>query len=175
MRKINYNLKQIKGIVFVVDGVLSPSTVALDNSGRPLKMCNVKDGYALQLAVKKGLRIAVISGGQSEAVRNRMDLLGIHDVWENQADKLPVLLEWMKKYGLKKEEVAYMGDDIPDLRCLRNVGLPCCPHDAAWEAKQESLYISPFSGGYGAGRDLIEQVMRSKDLWSADTVDNLIW
>lgn len=175
MSKIDYDLRKIKGLVFDVDGVLSPSTVGLDESGRPLKMCNVKDGYALQLAIKKGLKIAVLTGGRSEAVVNRMHLLGIQDIWENVADKLPVLEEWKTNNGFSKEEIAYMGDDIPDLRCMRNVGLPTCPSDAAWEVKQESLYISPLAGGYGAVRDLLEQVMRSQNLWTVNAINNLIW
>lgn len=175
MSRIDYDLKIIRGIVFDVDGVLSPSTVQVDESGRPLKMCNVKDGYALQLAVKKGIRIAVVTGGRSQAIVNRLHLLGIWDIWENVQDKFPVLEEWMKKYNFQKEEVAYMGDDIPDLRCMRNVGLPTCPFDAAWEVRQEALYISPFTGGYGAARDLIQQVLTRQELWSVNTINNLIW
>ena len=175
MSKIAYDLKQIKGMAFDVDGVLSPSTLQLDQNGRPLKMCNVKDGYALQLSAKEHLKIAVITGGSSEAVVNRMHLLGINDIWENAADKLPVLQNWMAIHNLQKEEILYMGDDIPDLRCLRNVGLPCCPHDAAWEVKQESVYVSPFSGGYGAVRDVIQQVLQAHNLWSPAKIHNLIW
>lgn len=175
MSKIDYDLRRIKGVALDVDGVLSPSTTPLELSGRPRRMCNVKDGYALQLAVKMGLKIAVITGGESEAVANRMKLLGIEDVWQNVADKLPVLQEWMEKHGMEKEETAYMGDDIPDLRSLRNVGLPCCPYDAAWEVKQESLYVSPISGGYGAVRDIIEQILKSQGRWSAESMENLIW
>ena len=81
----------------------------------------------------------------------------------------------MDKYKFNKDEIAYMGDDIPDLRSLRNVGLPCCPYDAAWEVKQESVYISPFSGGYGAVRDVLEQILKSLNLWLPDSIHNLIW
>ena len=175
MSKIDYDLTKIKGIVFDVDGVLSPSTVQLGKDGRPLKMFNVKDGYALQLAIKQGIKIALITGGNSDAVVNRMKLLGINDIWENVGDKLPVLNQWMTENSLTKEEVAYMGDDIPDLRCLRNVGLPCCPFDAAWEVKQESVYVSKFTGGYGAVRDILEEILKSQDAWSSTIISNLIW
>lgn len=175
MSKIDYDLCKIRGIAFDVDGVLSPSTVAIGEDGRPIRMGNVKDGYAIQLAVKQGLIIAVISGGRSETTVNRMKILGVDDVWQGASDKLTALKEWMSKHGLKKEEVAYMGDDIPDLRCLRNVGLPCSPFDGSWEVKTESLYISPFTGGYGCARDLIEQVLRAKGLWSAESNSSLIW
>lgn len=175
MSKIDYPLECIKGIALDIDGVLSPSTVCIREDGTPQRMGNVKDGYAIQLAVKRGLKIAVITGGHSQAMKNRMNLIGVTDVWENVADKLPVLHEWMSRNSLEKKEVAYIGDDIPDLRCLRNVGLPCAPFDAAWEVKQESLYISPFSGGYGCVRDLIEQVLKARNLWSVESLESLIW
>lgn len=175
MSKIDYDLKKIKGVVFDVDGVLSPSTVPVEPSGRPQRMGNVKDGYAMQLAVKYGLKIAVISGGRSENFLNRMRLLGIEDVWFGVADKFPVLKDWMKQHDLYEEEVAYMGDDIPDLKCMRHVGLPCSPYDAAWEVRQESRYVSPFTGGYGAARDLLEQIMRAKNFWDSKSVKALIW
>lgn len=175
MSRIDYDLSKIKGIAFDIDGVLSPSTVPISKEGTPIRMGNVKDGYAIQLAVKKGIHIAVISGGKSEEMTHRMELLKVNDLWQGIKDKLPVLVQWMQTRGLKPEEVAFMGDDIPDLRCLRAVGLPCSPFDAAWEAKQESRYISPFSGGYGAARDLIEQVMKARNLWNPEDSDCLIW
>ena len=165
MSKIDYDLKKIKAIVLDVDGVLSPSTIPISEKGEPLRMGNVKDGYALQFAARHGLKFAIITGGFSEAVANRFKILGIEDVFQKAADKLPVLKSWMEENALTPEEVAYMGDDIPDLPCLRYVGLPCCPHDAAWEVKETSRYISPISGGYGAVRDLIEHVMKAQDSW----------
>lgn len=165
---VDYDLKKIKGFVFDVDGVLSPSTIPLEDDGNPRRMANVKDGYALQLAVKKGYRISIISGGKGEAIRNRFNLLGITDVYLEVAKKLPVLKQWMEKEKLNPEEVVFMGDDIPDLTCLRYVGLPCCPFDACNEVKETSLYISKFSGGYGCGRDILEQVMKAQDKWLSD-------
>ena len=175
MSKIDYNLSLIRGVVFDVDGVLSPSTCPLSESGHPIRMGNVKDGYAMQLAVKSGLNIAVITGGMSKEIENRMKILGVADYWQSVADKLPVLEEWMRSKGLSPEQVAYMGDDIPDLKCLRAVGLPCCPFDAVWEVKQESIFISSFSGGYGAARDLLEQVMKAHDLWQPDSSHMSVW
>ena len=168
MSRIDYDLKKIKAVVLDVDGVVSPSTIPLNENGEPLRMGNVKDGYALQLAVKTGLKIAVITGGYSKAVENRFAILGITDVFQKASEKLPILENWMQTNGLKHEEVAYMGDDIPDLPCLRAVGLPCCPHDAAREVKETSSYISPFTGGYGAVRDLIEHVLRAHGRWTAN-------
>ena len=175
MSGINYDLRKIKAFAFDVDGVLSPSTIPVSPTGDPMRMANIKDGYALQLAVKKGLKIAVITGGSSLAVVNRMHLLGINDIWENASDKLPVLEDWMALHNLKEKEVAYMGDDIPDLRCLRKVGLPCCPFDAAWEVQQESIFISSHTGGYGAVRDLLEQILRAQHHWSTASLNNIVW
>lgn len=175
MSSIDFDLTKIKALVLDVDGVLSPSTVPLTESGQPQKMCNVKDGYALQLAAKHSFPIAVISGGYSEAVANRMHLLGIKDVRQRVADKLPELKKWMDANDLRKEEVAYVGDDIPDLRCLREAGLPCCPFDASWEVKQECKYISPFSGGYGVVRDILEQILKAHNIWETESLKNLVW
>lgn len=168
MSGINYDLQKIKAIVFDVDGVLSPSTIPLGDDGYPRRMVNIKDGYALQLAVKKGYLIAIITGGKGTAVQTRFESLGIKDIYSGASKKLPVLLEWMKKYGLHKEEVAYMGDDIPDLQCMRRVGLPCAPYDAVWEVKETALYVSKHSGGYGCGRDILEQIMKAQDKWLTD-------
>lgn len=168
MSAIDYELSKIKGFAFDVDGVLSPSTIPLGEDGYPRRMVNIKDGYALQLAVKRGYRIAIITGGKGEAICKRFESLGITDIFTGASKKLPIFLEWMEKNSLLPEEVAFMGDDIPDLPCLRVAGLPCAPHDAAWEAKQTARYISPFTGGYGCGRDLLEQVMKAQDKWLND-------
>lgn len=166
---IDYDLTKIKAFAFDVDGVLSPSTIPLGEDGYPRRMANIKDGYALQLAIKKGYRIAIITGGREEAVRIRFASLGIKDIYMDTSKKLPVLKEWMRKVDLSPEEVVYMGDDIPDLPCMRHVGLPCAPYDACWEAKETAIYISKFSGGYGCGRDILEQVMKAQDNWLNDT------
>lgn len=168
MSSIAYDLKKIKAFAFDVDGVLSPSTIPLGEDGMPRRMVNIKDGYALQLAVKRGFKIAIITGGQSEAVRIRFEALGIKDIYMGSSKKLPILKEWMERKSLRPDEVAFMGDDIPDLPCLRHVGLPCAPWDAAWEAKETAIYVSLFSGGYGCARDLLEQTMKANGLWLND-------
>jgi len=169
MSSIDYDLTKIKAFVFDVDGVLSPSTIPLGSDGYPQRMINIKDGYALQLAIKRGYRIAIISGGVSEAISVRFSALGIKDIFMGSSIKLPVLKEWMHKENLQPEEVAYMGDDIPDLPCLRHIGLPCAPFDACWECKETAIYVSKFSGGYGCGRDILEQTMKANNNWLNDT------
>lgn len=168
MSKINYNLKKIKALVLDMDGVLSPSTIPISPEGVPMRMGNVKDGYALQLAVKKGFKIAIITGGKSDSMEKRAQLLGITDYYQGVPDKLPLLKEWIERNGLKPENVAYMGDDIPDLPCMRYVGLPVAPFDAAWEAQQTAVYISKISGGYGAVRDVLQEILKVNDLWVED-------
>lgn len=165
MSGIAYDLKKIKGIAFDMDGVLSPTVCPVGDDGRPVRMMNVKDGFALKVAYENGIKIAVISGGISEHMRRRFELIGIDDVYMKVKDKVSALTEWMAKYGIEPAEVAFMGDDIPDLRPMRMVGLPCAPYDAAYEARETALYISRFNGGYGCVRDLTEQILRAQGYW----------
>lgn len=168
MSSINYDLKKIKGIAFDVDGVLSPSTIPLSPEGEPLRMVSIKDGYALQLAVKKGLKIAIITGGNTKAVDVRFRGLGIDDVFLGSSMKLPILQQWMEDNGLNADEVAFVGDDIPDIQAMKHVGLAVAPADAADEVKRVASYISPKQGGYGVGREILEQVMKAQGLWMSD-------
>lgn len=168
MSRINYDLSKIKAIAFDVDGVLSPSTIPLSESGEPLRMVSIKDGYAIQLAVKCGLHLAIITGGNTYGVRRRFEGLGMTDIFMSAANKLPVLQDWMSVHSLSPEEVIYVGDDIPDIPVLKYVGLPCCPADAVPEVKAYCRYISPITGGYGVGRDLIEHVMKARGMWMND-------
>lgn len=165
MSKIDYDLTLIDGLVFDIDGVLSPSTVPMGSDGAPMRMVNVKDGYSIQLAVKKGIRIAIISGAADEALRKRYNALGVTDIYLKAADKMPCLLDWLEKTGLTPDRVAYMGDDIPDICVMQAVALPCAPRDADEEVKAVARYITQANGGYGAGRELVEQVLRAKGLW----------
>ena len=165
---INYDLTRIRAFIFDVDGVLSAETIGMDVSGVPLRTVNIKDGYALQLAIKMGFLVGIISGADTEAVRRRYEGLGIQDIFLGAAVKIRAYATFRKKYGLLDEQILYMGDDIPDYQVLRLCGCPCCPADAAPEIIESSLYVSPHKGGYGCGRDVIEQVMRAQRKWMAD-------
>lgn len=165
MSKINYDLGKIRAVAFDVDGVLSPSTIPLGENGVPSRMVNIKDGYALQLAVKHGYIISIITGADSEAVRTRFSALGISDIYLKVGIKIKILNEWMKLHDLAPEEVAFVGDDIPDYEPMRHVGLPVAPADAAPEIKDIAKYISPVNGGYGVARDLLEEIMKAQDNW----------
>ncbi len=162
---INYDLTKIKALFFDVDGVLSRETVTMHTSGEPLRTVNIKDGYALQLAVKAGYHVAIITGARTEAVKVRYNGLGITDVYVGVSIKRNCFMELMKKYSLAPEEILYMGDDIPDYEVMQMCGLACAPADAAPEIKQLAKYISPRCGGEGCGRDVIEQVMRAQGKW----------
>lgn len=168
MSAIDYDLKKIRAFAFDVDGVLSPSTIPLSVEGEPLRMVNIKDGYAIQLAVKLGYGIGIFTGGKSHGVRVRFEGLGVRDIYMGASVKLPLLKEWMASRSLSPEEVLYMGDDIPDLPAMRFAGLACAPHDAVWETKETALYVSRFSGGYGCARDVIEQTMKAQGVWLND-------
>ena len=165
---INYDLQKIRAIVFDLDGVLSGSTIALDLEGTPLRTVNIKDGYAIQLAMKMGLRIAIISGCRIEAVRMRYEGLGMEDIYLGAAVKIKTYEEFKAKYGYDDEEVMFMGDDIPDLEVMRRVGCPVCPKDACHEVREASIYVSDRNGGEGCGRDVIEQTLRAQGKWLKD-------
>ena len=165
---INYDLQKIRAVVFDLDGVLSSETIALGMDGTPLRTVNIKDGYAIQLALKKGLRVAIISGCKIEAVRKRYEGLGMEDIYLGATVKIKIYDDFIAKYGLKDDEIIFMGDDIPDLEVMRRVGCAVCPKDACPEVKAASCYVSERCGGQGCGRDVIEQVLRAQGKWLKD-------
>lgn len=165
---INYDLGKIRAIIFDVDGVLSAETIPLHPQGEPMRTVNIKDGYAIQLAQKMGIRIVILTGGKTESVRQRYSNLGVEDVYMGCAVKIRTYDAFLEKYGLHDEDILYMGDDIPDYEIMRRVGCPCCPKDACPDIKAISVYISDRNGGYGCGRDVIEQVLRAQGKWLSD-------
>ncbi len=165
---IHYDLQKIKAIIFDVDGVLSCETVVLNSDGEPLRTVNIKDGYAIQLAQKMGLRIVIMTGGYTEAVRLRYERLGVQDIYMRCSVKVKSYEEFKQNTGLSDEEILYMGDDIPDYEVMSRCGCPCCPADACPDIKEVSIYVSGRRGGQGCGRDVIEQVLRAQGKWLAD-------
>lgn len=159
----------ITTFVFDVDGVLTDGMLMVLPDGVMARRMNIKDGYALQLAVKRGYHVVVISGGYSQEVKERLHKLGIKEVYMQVEDKAAVLAQFMKQYQLPAEKILYMGDDIPDLEVMQMAGLPCCPIDAVQEIKDISVYISHLKGGEGCGRDVIEKVMKLRGDWTSDT------
>lgn len=165
---INYDLRKIKALLFDVDGVLSAETITMDAQGTPLRTVNIKDGYALQLAVKCGLHVGIITGASVQAIKVRFEGLGIQEVHLGCANKVAVYEDLLVRLGIRHEEVLYMGDDIPDYPVMRLCGCPCCPADAAPEIREASVYVSHLRGGYGCGRDVVEQVLRAQGKWMQD-------
>lgn len=161
--------RSITTFIFDVDGVLTDGTVYVFDDGQQVRRMNIHDGFALQLAVKKGYRILVISGGQSPAVVSRLNKLGIIDIHMGVQDKHALLLEYMACHALTAAEVLFMGDDIPDYQAMKAVGLPCSPADATPDIIRIATYISSLPGGLGCVREVIEKVLKLKGHWELDT------
>lgn len=159
------NLEKIKAFIFDVDGVLSSECIPLHPNGEPMRMINIKDGYAMQYAIKMGYPMAIITGGKTEAIRKRFEGLGVRFVYMGSSHKMADFEDFLTKSGVNPDEVLYMGDDIPDYQVMKRCGYPCCPKDAANEIKRISCYVSPFEGGKGCGRDVIEQVLKAQGKW----------
>ncbi len=157
--------KEISTFVFDLDGVLTDGTVLVLNDGLQARQMHVKDGLALQMALKNGYNVIIISGGISEPVIRRLQKLGVTEVYFDIKDKLLFLDEYLTNRRLAWNEILFMGDDLPDLEILNRVAVPCCPADAVMEVKKISKYISPVKGGYGCVRDVIEKVLKLNDNW----------
>jgi 3-deoxy-D-manno-octulosonate 8-phosphate phosphatase (KDO 8-P phosphatase) len=162
---INYDLKKIKAVIFDVDGVLSRQTISMDAMAEPLRTINIQDGYAIQLAMKKGLRVVILTGGRTPNIRLRYEYLGVQDIYLSCAVKVKMYEEFLQKYDLTDEEVIYMGDDIPDYEIMRKCGCPCSPADASPDIKAISTYVSDRNGGEGCARDILEQVLKAQGKW----------
>jgi 3-deoxy-D-manno-octulosonate 8-phosphate phosphatase (KDO 8-P phosphatase) len=158
--------KEISTFVFDIDGVLTDGNVLLLENGLQARTMNVKDGLALQMALKNGYKVIIISGGSSEPVIRRLQYLGLEEIHLGLKDKLKFFEGLREQYSLNWKEVLYMGDDLPDLPMLEKVGLSCCPKDAVQEVHAASKYISSFYGGAGAVRDVIEKVLKLNGQWN---------
>ena len=165
MHDLKEMLAKVTTFIFDYDGVMTDGTVYMDSNGDPLRTSNVKDGYALQLASKLGYHLAVISGAVVTNITKRLNMLGVHDVYTGIPDKVVKLEEYMARYGLRPEQIVYVGDDIPDLPVMRRVGVAACPADAAPEIRQICHFVSDRPGGKGCVRDIIEQTLKVQGKW----------
>ncbi|RMA64572.1 KdsC family phosphatase [Ulvibacter antarcticus] len=161
-------LQHITSFVFDVDGVLTDGTITVTTEGEMLRTMNIKDGFALKTAVDRGFNVCIISGGSNTGVQKRLEGLGIKDIYLGAHHKTETLNNYLSEKGIKRENVLYMGDDIPDLYVMQEVGLPCCPQDAVPEIKDVSKYISHKKGGKGCVREVIEQVLKVQGKWLAN-------
>jgi len=165
MTNFKEELRGVKAFVFDIDGVLSKQTIALSVRGMPLRTVNLRDGYAIQLAVKKGYHVGVISGANSREYITRLKALGVNDIFLNSRIKKESMKELAERWNVELKSVLYMGDDIPDFEVMKMVGLPACPADADSEIKQIAVYISDKNAGEGCVRDVIEQALRLHKNW----------
>ena len=166
MGNFKEDIARVEAMIFDVDGVMTDGGIIPTADGDFIRRYNAKDGYAMASALREGLKICIISGGRGEMLRRRLEMLGVTRMYLNCMDKTAALNEFLADNNINPENVIYMGDDIPDLECMRMVGIPVCPADAAMEVVEASRYISEFNGGHGAVRDIIEQVMRAQDKWA---------
>jgi 3-deoxy-D-manno-octulosonate 8-phosphate phosphatase (KDO 8-P phosphatase) len=164
---LNYltKFRNITTFIFDIDGVLTDGFMLLHQDGSLLRSLFVRDGYAMKVAINAGYRIFIISGGDTPTARQRFNSLGLQEIILQSKDKLVDLKVIMKKYGLQKDEILYMGDDIPDYEAMKAIGLPCCPDDAVDEIRDISEYISDKKGGNGCARDVIEKVLKLRGDW----------
>lgn len=161
--------KKITTFIFDVDGVMTDGSIGIVPGLEYLRTMNTKDGYGLQLAVKKGYNIAIITGGFSSPVTERMNSLGITDVFQSVKNKLEVFNQYILRKNISSGQVLYMGDDIPDFEVMQAAGLACCPADAVQDIREIAHYISPHNGGRGCVRDVIEKVLKLNDHWRLNT------
>lgn len=167
---MNYKsrLKEINTFIFDVDGVLTDGSLLLLPPDEMIRTMNTRDGYAMQLAVKKGYNVCIITGGNSRTVKTRLEYLGVQDVYMKSSNKMAVYAEYKNDKNIDDINVLYMGDDIPDYGVMCKVSVATCPNDAAEEIKRIAHYISPLEGGKGCVRDVIEQTLKVQDNWFDD-------
>lgn len=166
MGNFKEDIAKVEAIVLDVDGVMTDGGIIPTPEGDFIRRYHAKDGYAIAAALREGMKICVISGGRGRMLENRLTMLGVTKIYLNCMDKVHAMHEFFEEYGINPENVIYMGDDIPDLECMRLVGIPVCPADACMEVVETSRYVSEFDGGHGAVRDIVEQVMRAQDKWA---------
>jgi len=164
-------LKDITTFIFDVDGVLTNGNILVTETGEQLRQYNIKDGYAIQLAIKKGYHVCIITGAKTEAVKLRLQGLGIQHIYLGASYKMVSFNDFLAKTGLSKSEIVYVGDDLPDQEIMEQIAIAVAPADAVEEIKAISNYISPFFGGAGVARDIIEKVLKVQGKWSIDKPD----
>ena len=161
MGNFKEDIARTEAFIFDVDGVMT--------DGGIIPRYNAKDGYALGYAVKMGYKVCIITGGRGKTLENRLRMLGINRYYTDCMDKITAMREYFADEGIDPAHAIYMGDDIPDLECMREVGIPVCPADAAAEVIEASRYVSEFRGGEGAVRDIVEQVLRARGDWAKNS------
>lgn len=170
MAKKNFKeiIAEVEALVFDVDGVLTDGGIIPLADGDFIRKYYAKDGYAIAYAVKHGYKICIISGGFGRMLESRMKRLGIEYTYLGCMDKIAAIHDFAERTGVDLSKTIYMGDDIPDLECMREVGIPVAPADACPEVLETAMYVSEYDGGRGAVRDIVEQVLRVQGKWALD-------
>ena len=169
MGNFKEDIARTEAFIFDVDGVMTDGGIIPTLDGDFIRRYNAKDGYALGYAVKMGYKVCIITGGRGKTLENRLRMLGINRYYTDCMDKITAMREYFADEGIDPAHAIYMGDDIPDLECMREVGIPVCPADAAAEVIEASRYVSEFRGGEGAVRDIVEQVLRARGAWAKNS------
>ena len=169
MGNFKEDIARTEACIFDVDGGMTDGGIIPTLDGDFIRRYNAKDGYALGYAVKMGYKVCIITGGRGKTLENRLRMLGINRYYTDCMDKITAMREYFADEGIDPAHAIYMGDDIPDLECMREVGIPVCPADAAAEVIEASRYVSEFRGGEGAVRDIVEQVLRARGDWAKNS------
>ena len=169
MGNFKEDIARTEAFIFDVDGVMTDGGIIPTLDGDFIRRYNAKDGYALGYAVKMGYKVCIITGGRGKTLENRLRMLGINRYYTDCMDKITAMREYFADEGIDPAHAIYMGDDIPDLECMREVGIPVCPADAAAAVIEASRYVSEFRGGEGAVRDIVEQVLRARGDWAKNS------
>ena len=169
MGNFKEDIARTEAFIFDVDGVMTDGGIIPTLDGDFIRRYNAKDGYALGYAVKMGYKVCIITGGRGKTLENRLRMLGINRYYTDCMDKITAMREYFADEGIDPAHAIYMGDDIPDLECMREVGIPVCPADDAAEVIEASRYVSEFRGGEGAVRDIVEQVLRARGDWAKNS------
>ena len=165
--QLSKNIKKIKLLLLDVDGVLTEGSIILTGSKEEIIIFNIQDGLAVKLAQAGGLKIGIITGRTSEAVKRRADELNIDILYQGQQDKIKAYEQIKRQLVLTDEEIAYIGDDLPDLKILKKVGLGFTVFDACDDVKKAAAHITRRCGGKGAVREVIELILKKQGKWEA--------
>ncbi len=169
MGNFKEDIARAEAFVFDVDGVLTDGAIIPTVEGDFIRRYDAKDGYALAYAIKMGYKVCIITGGYGKTLEHRLRMLGLRHFYTDCTDKIATMRAYFAAEGIDAAHAIYMGDDIPDLECMRAVGIPVCPADAAAEVVEASRYVSEFNGGHGAVRDIIEQALRARGDWAKNS------
>ncbi len=161
----NVNLNKIHAFVFDIDGVLSKSVVNIQDNGKLIRTTNIKDGFAIKRAIAEGYMIGIITSGLNDAVARRYQNLGVKDIYIGSPYKYTDLRNFIRQHKLDYSQILYMGDDLPDYKVMKTVGVATCPSDASEEIKGISMFVSDKDGGEGCVRDIISKVMKTQNKW----------